>query len=344
AWTAFSPRGLRLAAAVLLALVGWQAVSAAIAARGRTLPEDPSRRVSAYIREHSAAGDRVFVWGFHPDIYLHADRLPASRFLYASFLTGLIPWTNVAANRDTAYAVVPGAMETLLRELSARPPLYIVDCSAGPNRFWQKYPTEIFPAFHRFIRERYRQEQSHQFVPQGFRLYRLRSPNEAGENPEPGALPATVTATLRLGTVSAPLTPIRATAPHGASLNVMDDGRMEYFAHAPSSLVYRVPAQASAIRGGFGFRPGAFAPDNRGPTDGVEFTIRWRPDGSSEQILFRRLLQPREKTEDRGIHSFRVSLPPHSGGELELVTGTGPFENSASDWSFWSDLVLENYH
>lgn len=331
----------RAAVAALLGIVALQAGWSAVRARGRTLPEDPSLRVAAHIRAHSTPADRVFVWGFHPDIYLHSGRRPASRFLYASFVTGLIPWTNVAPDRDTRYAIVPGALDVLLRELEARPPRYLVDCSAGPNRHWQKYPLEDFPALHTFVTENYRLEEPHQFVPQGFRLYRRRAPGDAAA---PGAdrLPDHVTATLRLPTLAAPLTPIAATAPHGASLSTVD-GRAEYFAHAPAAIVYRLPATAGALRGGFGIRAGAYAPDNRGPTDGVEFIIRWRPTGGTPQVLLRRLLRPREEPADRGVQPFRVTLETHAGGELELVTDTGPFGNSASDWSFWSDLAVENY-
>jgi 4-amino-4-deoxy-L-arabinose transferase-like glycosyltransferase len=335
---------VRTVLGLLLAVVAWNALSSAFRSRLRTLPEDPSRRVAAYIKAHSTPADALFVWGYHPDIYLYADRRPASRFLYASFLTGLIPWTNTAPERDTAYAVVPGALPQLLADLHKRPPLFIVDCSAGPNRFWQKYPTEHFPAFHAFLRARYRLVESHQFVPQGFRLYQRRPENEpAANDPAETELPAAVTATLQLGTLGSPLAPVRATAPHGANRESVD-GHVEYFAHAPASLVYRVPATTSALRGSFGIRPGAYAPENPGPTDGVEFIVRWRPTGGTEQILLRRLLLPREEPADRGLHAFQVTLPPHAGGELELVTGTGPFENAASDWSYWRDLLLENDH
>jgi hypothetical protein len=119
------------------------------------------------------------------------------------------------------------------------------------------------------------------------------------------------------------------------------DRHLEYFLHAPSSLVYRLPANAAYVRGGIGMRPGSYAPENRGPTDGAEFIIRWRPDGGEEQVLFRRLLRPRDEPADRTVHPFRVALPPHRGGELELVIGPGPYENTASDWTYWSDLLLE---
>lgn len=332
---------LRFGAALLLLVTAYQAVSAAATGRGRTLAGDPSLRVAAYIRDHSEPNDRIFVWGFHADIYLYSNRRPASRYVFTTFQTGMIPWTNVAPHIDTHYAIVPGTMEKLLADLSARPPRFIVDCSAGPNRSWQKYPIDNYPDLHAFIRARYQQVESYQFVPQGFHLYQVRNPGEAATDATETSLPADKTAVLKLPTLGTPRVPIRASAPHGANLTTVD-GRLEYFAHAPSSLVYRLPANAAVLRGGFGIRSGAYAPENRGPTDGAEFIIRWRPAGGAEQILLRRLLRPRDEPADRGIQSFRVSLPPHQGGELELVIATGPFENSASDWTFWSDLVLEN--
>ncbi|MBI2517733.1 MAG: glycosyltransferase family 39 protein [Opitutae bacterium] len=336
-----STRGLlRLGAALLLLLTSYQAVSSAVTGRGRTLSEDPSHRIADYIREHTKPNDRIFVWGFHADIYLYANRRPASRYVFTTFQTGMIPWTNVAPHIDTHYAIVPGTMEKLLADLTARPPRYIVDCSAGPNRSWQKYPIDNYPLLLAFVRARYRQVESYQFVPQGFRLYQMRDPGDTTEDTAEVSLPADVAASLKLPMLGTPLVPLRASAPHGGNLTTVG-GRREYFAHAPSSIVYRLPANVTTLHGGFGIRADAYGPENRGPTDGAEFIIRWRRDGGTEQALLRRLLRPREVQADRGIQSFQINLPPHQGGELELVIGTGLYENSASDWTFWSDLVLE---
>jgi hypothetical protein len=328
----------RLGAAALLALVIFGLAAAVMPARQRTLPVDPSIRVATYIRDHSAPADRIFVWGFHPDIYGFADRRPASRYLFASFVTGLIPWTNTAPERDTTYAIVPGAMEHLLQDLAARPPLFIVDCSAGPyNRHWQKYPLEKFPALHDFIRDRYRSVKGGEFVPQGFRLFQLRGRGDvADDHPENRELPAGIASTLRLG----PLAPLRASAPFGAD-RTLADGRLEYFMHAPATLVYRIPAGYGALRGGFGFRPAAYGPENQSPTDGAEFVIRWRPVAGSERILLRRLLRPHDEPSDRSLQSFHVILSAAAGGELELAISPGPTDNPASDWTFWTDLLLE---
>lgn len=302
-------------------------------------PVDPSVRVSNYIREHSAPDDRIFVWGYHPDIYLFADRKPASRFVYASFVSGLIPWTNTAPERDTTYAIVPGSMDVLLRDLAATRPAFIVDCSAGPNRHWDKYPLEKFPRLREFLGREYQVVEAGQFVPQGFRLFQRRAPG-APAAVEPAELSPEIAATLKLDTLAAGLAPVRTSAPHGANRSMVD-GRLEFFAHAPSSLVYRLPAGGGALRGGYGFKPAAYASTNPAPTDGAEFIIRWRPANGGEAVLLRRLLRPREVLADRDRQSFRVELPGGPGGELELAILPGPADSATSDWTYWSDLLLE---
>lgn len=331
---------LRIAAALAVATAVILLAAAIPGKRLRTIPGDPSQRVAAYIREHSAPTDRIFVWGFHPDIYLEADRRAASRFVIGSFITGLIPWTNVAPERDTAYAMVPGALAVLLGDLARTAPRFIVDCSVGPNRHWQKYPPEKYPALQAFIHQHYRQVEAHVFVPQGFRLYQRRSAAEPAAEESPLLSPE-VTATLTLDLLAGSLRPVQASARHGASHAVID-GRSESFAHAPSSIVYRVPAGVTALRGGYGLREGAYDASNPNPSDGAEFVIHWRPAGGSAQVLLRRALRPREEPADRGVQSFRVLLGSSAGGELELVTGPGPSGLATSDWSFWTGLMLEN--
>lgn len=330
----------RMLAGLLLAGVAWGLGLAVGPARQGGAPGNACLRAAEFVRAHTGPGDRIFVWGYQPEIYLFADRRPASRYLYASFVTGLIPWTNVAPERDTAYAAVPGAMEHLLQDLGGGLPAFIVDCSAGPNRHWQKYPLERYPPLQGFVQRNYRVVEAGQFVPQGFRLYQRKGAGEPVE-PEEGVpqLAANVTATLKLGMLAGNLVPVRASAPHGASA-AMVDGRMEYFAHAPSSIVYRLPAGGGTLRANFGIRAGAYAPENPGPTDGAEFIVRWREEGGGEKILLRRLLRPREEPADRGLQSLRIVLPP-GRGELELAITPGPADNPASDWTFWTDLLLE---
>ncbi len=411
-------------------------------ARARTLPSDPSFRVSGFIAGRSQPADRIFVWGYHPDIYLFADRRPASRFVYGSFLTGLIPWTNCDPARDTAYAIVPGAMQTLLQELEANRPVFIVDCSAGPNRHWDKYPLEKFPLLAAFLQEHYAAVENEQFIGQGFRLLaikdsyrrvppgaapapaaqparpgsvavfappfldaksavvRLTAEDTSGRlqrlellldgaaidgislspatrlvvdfaiprsvhpgvlrlqaratcadgavflspvretNTQPGLLPRSQLGAFILAESRRQLIPSEATAPFGASASV-EEGRLIYSAHAPSRFRYNLPGQVLAVRGGHGFRPGAYAPENPHPTDGAEFRVDWLAPDGRRTCLYRHLMLPGKNPADRTIRPFQADLPPGATGQIEFVIDPGPAGDVSSDWTFWADLTLE---
>lgn len=439
AWTAPTSRWRQAGVVVLTGLILLQYTQGVrhFHATAR-LPEDPSRRAGEFIKAHTTPDERLFVWGYHPDLYLFADRRPASRFIYGSFLTGLIPWTNVAADRDTAYAIVPGARATLLHELETVRPTFIVDCSVGPNRFWSKYPLSTFPELQQFITEHYVLAEPVQFGGQGFGLYlikdsyrrqplalsggntvadlpppRLTGPFETGDDtvvqvtlsgqnhdqrlqrlellhngvvlagasflpaehmqlslsiplaqlgagphrlaaravaatgqsatseeqlfaPNDGWLPPERFKEFSLPLITSHLMPTQVRAPFGA---VMDGPRLQI--HAPARLTYLLPDRANRLRGHFGVNPGAYAPANLSPTDGAEFLVTLIGPEGRRQTLFNRWLQPARVPSDEGPQPLNVQLPPNARGTLELVITNGPAGNAVSDWTYWSDLVLE---
>lgn len=147
-------------------------------------------------------------------------------------------------------------------------------------------------------------------------------------------------AALPLGSPDLPLAFARGQAPFGAQLSQVE-GELEYYAHAPSSLVYRPATGATLVRGSFGFYAGAYAPENGSPSDGAEFLVRWHSADGRQTILFRRLLQPHAHPADRGLQTFTVALPAPADGEIEFEITPGPNGNSASDWTFWRGLHLE---
>jgi hypothetical protein len=106
-------------------------------------------------------------------------------------------------------------------------------------------------------------------------------------------------------------------------------------------ISYPLAAGAERLRGRFGFRPGAYAPTNPAHTDGAEFVVTWVYPGGERVELFRRWLRPWEVPADRGEQALEVALPAAAtGGTLELAITSGPAGNSASDWTYWSDLLL----
>ncbi len=414
------------------------------ASRQPRLPVDPSKRAGEFIREHTREDERIFVWGYHPDIYLFAERKPASRFVYGSFLTGLIPWTNIAPEKDTTYAIVPGTRDSLLHELDAIRPAFIVDCSAGPNRFWNKYPLATFPQLRDFLDKNYVLAEPAEFAGQGFQLYLIqdsarrmplrpaggpvaqlgvpqvfvspvagnqqyvevafagtsanrrlqrlellhndavvaaasfpptgglmvkcklslaqlgkgehrlaaRATGASGETVlspatnlrlEPGSIPPDQLKDFVLPHLAEPLPPVSGYAAFGASVE-FEAGQPIFYAHAPSTLTYRLAGDGVRLHGNFGFRPGAYDSTNLNPTDGAEFQIvLLQPDGT-QLVLFRRLLEPVKNTGDRGPQPLLVKLPEKAQGLLQLVITNGPAGSATSDWTYWSNLLLETSH
>ncbi|NEY33072.1 glycosyltransferase [Streptomyces sp. PRKS01-65] len=90
---------------------------------------DHVRRLAGTVAGRTGPGDRVLVWGMHPETYWLADRAPATRYLTAGLLT------NYSGGRDGSrvgetYAV-EGAWEVFRREMATRPPVLVVDDSRG---------------------------------------------------------------------------------------------------------------------------------------------------------------------------------------------------------------------
>lgn len=406
-------------------------------------PLDPALPIAAFIREHSLPTDKIFAWGYNPDIYLYADRSPASRFVYCSFQTGLIPWTNEDPSIDTTYAIVPGSMDTLLADLRKNSPVFIIDCGVGPHRRFTKYPLRNFPPLRHFVEENYVEINPGHFLPYGFRVLMLRDKSTESLPPGPviaqtksderrpvviaqphvGAGTSLITVDTKstkadlqrlalyvddqqVSAVRFPLArdmniqvPVTFDAAGPAShrleavLTLADgtrlssepfsitvvpldtsiekqsvfalplvagsvkadgvralfnprvdsgDGTRTFALHAPSLLTYSLEPNVRRIRGRYGIPAGAYAPENKGPTDGAEFIIRTVAIDGTTHVLLDRVLNPARKESDRPAQSFDLPLDKSSTRvRLEFEITPGPSGNAASDWTFWSDITLE---
>ncbi|MFJ2830132.1 ArnT family glycosyltransferase [Streptomyces sp. NPDC087263] len=95
-----------------------------------------AQRLAAAVAHRTDPGDRVLVWGIHPEIYWLADRTPASRFLTAGLLTNYSGGRN-GPQVGEKYAV-EGAWPVFRAEMAAHPPALVIDDSRdkpyAPNR------------------------------------------------------------------------------------------------------------------------------------------------------------------------------------------------------------------
>jgi len=109
----------------------------------------PYDRIAAAIDERTEPSDRIFVWGQFPQTYWASDRLPATRFLTAGFLTGSSGGRS-SAHVGMQYAV-EGAWDDFRADLAAHPPALIVDVSRGTS-----YSIGRFPAFDTYLHANYK--------------------------------------------------------------------------------------------------------------------------------------------------------------------------------------------
>ncbi|MGW7425456.1 ArnT family glycosyltransferase [Streptomyces sp. NPDC054813] len=109
-----------------------------------------AQRLALALAHRTQPGDRVLVWGMHPETYWLADRTPATRYLTAGLLT------NFSGGRDgpqvgEKYAV-EGTWPVFRAELAARAPALVVDDSRG-----KPYGPDRVPTLRRLLTADYEQ-------------------------------------------------------------------------------------------------------------------------------------------------------------------------------------------
>jgi len=111
--------------------------------------------LASYVKTHSAAGDRVFVWGSYPEILVASDRLPAGSLVHTDFVVGRSGGRNDPA--QTLKNAVPGALDTMMASLQAHSPELVLDTSTAKDLGYENFPTSVVPEVDQFIRANYQQ-------------------------------------------------------------------------------------------------------------------------------------------------------------------------------------------
>jgi 4-amino-4-deoxy-L-arabinose transferase-like glycosyltransferase len=109
---------------------------------------EPEKAIAAFAREHTRPGETITVWGYCPQIYFYADRLPGTRDYLCHYTTGFSPGTF---DPQTEQAVRPfghpRAQQMFIEDLEKRQPKYIFDlvqirdyCFTFYNYSLRQYP------------------------------------------------------------------------------------------------------------------------------------------------------------------------------------------------------------
>jgi 4-amino-4-deoxy-L-arabinose transferase-like glycosyltransferase len=117
--------------ALLAAMLAVPAVRFAWTRARDTAIDRDSRQAAALAADLTRPDQRIFVWGFRPEIYYYARRLGASRYLESQPLTG-VPADRHLERSDAFHPEsVQGHRLVLEAELRAHPPAVVVD-GLGP--------------------------------------------------------------------------------------------------------------------------------------------------------------------------------------------------------------------
>ncbi|MEY2564340.1 MAG: hypothetical protein QOH88_2533 [Verrucomicrobiota bacterium] len=136
-----------VSAAVAILVIGFSISHWLFLARHRE-PLETAR----YLIDHSQPSDRIFIWGRSAsDVYLHARRRPACRYVLTFPLTGFL-FGGEVPGLDTRDRIVPGAWSNLEADFRQHPPVYIADHYSEPNA---AYPVGDFPILAKLLAEHY---------------------------------------------------------------------------------------------------------------------------------------------------------------------------------------------
>lgn len=123
--------------------------------------------------------------------------------------------------------------------------------------------------------------------------------------------------------------------PDAAALNgplvTMQGDRRFLRVNAPSQLSWLLTGSERTLSFEYGFIPDAY---EHGGTNGAEFIVELS-DASGKRSIFRKLLMPVSRAEDRKPQFSRVILPPFStGASLILRLDAGEGNDNAWDWLY----------
>jgi hypothetical protein len=144
-------RLLAIGGVAVPALVAWVLLFVPGSFHHRPDPTD----LAAFVRSHSTATDRVFVWGSYPEVLVAAERLPAGDLVHTDFVVGRSGGRNDPA--VTLASAIPEARTIMLDSLARTPPKLILDTSTSENLGYSRYPTSLVPELQTFIIDGYRQ-------------------------------------------------------------------------------------------------------------------------------------------------------------------------------------------
>lgn len=113
--------------------------------------------IATYIEANTPNTEKIFVWGYSPEIYVLSKRRSGTRFIFCDYLTGRISGHPrvIDSTFDTSQYAAPGAWDMFRQDLQTKRPLYIIDTTPGNFHQYGKYPITKYPWFFEYLTGHY---------------------------------------------------------------------------------------------------------------------------------------------------------------------------------------------
>jgi hypothetical protein len=113
-----------------------------------------------------------------------------------------------------------------------------------------------------------------------------------------------------------------------------------FFAHADSSLWFKVPAGTRKVHVEFGMMESSYTGDHS-PTDGVALSVFEQKADGSDRLVNQRIIDPAREVKDRHVQTLDTQLDVARGSEIRVSLTCGPSGNGAFDWGFLKTVRIE---
>ncbi len=126
--------------------------------------------------------------------------------------------------------------------------------------------------------------------------------------------------------------------PYDLTVYYSSTGLPRFSAHAPTELIFNIPAKATTAEAVFGVLDGAYT---EGRTKGIVFEAFLRKPNTPDQIAYQTFLEPLFTPSDRGPKHFQISIPAeYAGAELVLRSRAGPTGDASYGWGYFEKVSI----
>lgn len=276
----------------------------------------PRTTLGAVLRHWHLPDTRLALWGWNSSVYVESGLPQATRDTVSM-------WCIEDTPQRDYYRVA------YLADIMQHQPGLFVDAVGRNATAYNQRSTqghETFPALAAYVRQHYRLVTDLE----GPRVY-VRTDLLEHQPLTTGDLERLV----RRGRVDylGPVVPVTLPTPQDRI-----NGRLVRMMEPPAELRHTLVGDERILRLEFGFHPRAYT---EGQTDGAELIAELHPPGRPPLEVYRLLLDPQRRPEDRDRKIAEVVLPPFPAGtSLAVRTTAGKAGDAAWDWVYFDQMRL----